>query len=154
MVLRAVKKSDFRRNFLSASILSTVFGGTEVTVLAGVQEGRLAGVAEALVARLGEELATSLGAGAGKLGKDWAETWWERLEVEVDPEIVVGLLEVGEGFGISGCGWAVAWALTSGSGISCLLTWDLKLEKDHISHNHVSNQQTFHFHPLNNATGI
>ena len=63
MVLRAVKKSDFRRNFLSASILSTVFGGTEVTVLAGVQEGRLAGVAEAL-------LATSLGAGAGKLGKD------------------------------------------------------------------------------------
>ena len=70
MVLRAVKKSDFRRNFLSASILSTVFGGTEVTVLAGVQEGRWAGVAEALVARLEEELATSLGAGAGKLGKD------------------------------------------------------------------------------------
>ena len=70
MVLRAVKKSDFRRNFLSASILSTVFGGTEVTVLAGVQEGRLAGMAEALVARLGEELATSLGAGARKLGKD------------------------------------------------------------------------------------
>ena len=75
MVLRADKKSGFRRNFLSTSILSTVFGGTELTVVAGVQEGRLAGVAGVLLVRLGVELTTGLGAGAGKLGRSWAETW-------------------------------------------------------------------------------